>query len=674
VVLLRPPTVRVLLAVALCGGAFLVGLAPVADGDLWWHLAAGREIVRTHALLRVDPFSSGAFGRPWVDVHWLFQLAVFAVHAWGGLTALVLGKCALVAAGALVLGAAVARAAGPRARLPFALALPAALLAARSLLLLRPVIPTLAWLAVFFWCLERHRGGGGVRSLAPLPALQVVWANFQGLSMLGPALVAAYAVGAGAWAALGARASYPFAERFASAEEARRAALALGLTLVLCLAACVATPFGLGGLALPFRLLARFEPAAGNVYANVAENVPPFVAERMAPGQFGHLPWYLALTAVALLASRRLPLAHLLVLGGFVALALAANRNVLLLYWLGTPITIVAVTPALRRAAVAWRRRRRAGLALARAVPAAALVGVLALASTAAAREPSLAVPAPWRAPVESARFISARAAGGAPDAPPGTIFAADQFGGYLIWALTPRFRPFMDTRLVLRSADEYAEYLALVDAPPRFDAWEARHPVDYVLLPVGYPDRYLGLVAHLYASERWSLVYTDGAEVLFAHRAATDAAPGDLASIDLASPSTVDGLRAGLERRFAGAPRLAEAGRLQLAMLELAAGEPDEAERALAGSRSPDAEALRARCRLVAGDLDAAARDAEELLSRDGDDVRGLDVLAVVSARRGDSAKAIAFLRRALSVNPFDSEAKRILATWEEPAARAHD
>jgi Flp pilus assembly protein TadD len=75
-----------------------------------------------------------------------------------------------------------------------------------------------------------------------------------------------------------------------------------------------------------------------------------------------------------------------------------------------------------------------------------------------------------------------------------------------------------------------------------------------------------------------------------------------------------------------------------------------------------------------VAGDLDAAARDAEALLALDRDDVRGLDVLAVVSARRGDSEKAVAFLRRALSVNPFDAEAKRILATWEAPRERARD
>src|SRR5260370_41748964 len=50
------------LAAVFAMGAFAAGIAPVADGDLWWHLAAGREGVRTHSFLRVDPFSVTAGG------------------------------------------------------------------------------------------------------------------------------------------------------------------------------------------------------------------------------------------------------------------------------------------------------------------------------------------------------------------------------------------------------------------------------------------------------------------------------------------------------------------------------------------------------------------------------------------------------------------------------------
>ena len=49
--------------------AFLAALGPIADGDIYWHLAAGRRMLQDHALLRVDPFTLSAAGRPWIDVH-----------------------------------------------------------------------------------------------------------------------------------------------------------------------------------------------------------------------------------------------------------------------------------------------------------------------------------------------------------------------------------------------------------------------------------------------------------------------------------------------------------------------------------------------------------------------------------------------------------------------------
>src|SRR5689334_13894334 len=86
---------RLLLVVTFAGAAS-VGVAPSADGDIWWHLAAGREMASRGALLRTDPFSVGAAGRPWIDVHWLFQLSVYAVERCAGLAGLVWVKCGLV--------------------------------------------------------------------------------------------------------------------------------------------------------------------------------------------------------------------------------------------------------------------------------------------------------------------------------------------------------------------------------------------------------------------------------------------------------------------------------------------------------------------------------------------------------------------------------------------------
>jgi hypothetical protein len=647
--------------IAVAVGAFVVGLAPLADGDLWWHLAAGREMVRTHALLRTDPFSAGAAGRPWVDVHWLFQLAAYGVHALGGLRMIVLAKCVLVGAGAVVLAVTVARAAGARALALFVPAFLGALFAARPLLLPRPVIPTLLFLAASFALLEAFRRDGRLAWLAPLPLLQVVWANVQALSMLGPALVGAYALAAAASCLLGGHSWYPFADEHAPEVGGARAARALAVTLVLCLAACFVTPYGARAVALPFGLLGRFLPGAGNVYGtNIAENVPPWVLERASPGRLGpfwHVGPYLALVAACLAAAPRAVLSRLIVVIALAALALAGNRNVLLLYWLATPIAVISVAPALRRLRVAWRRRR-APLVAARWAPRAALAAVLLVASVAAARETSLAAPAPWRAPVRSAELIAAQ--GGT-----GPVFAADQFGGYLIWALGPEHKPFMDTRLVLRTAQEFEEYLAVVDDPRRFDAWERDKGFAYVLLPVAYPNRYLPLIAHLYDSERWQLVYTDGGETLFARRAISLRETVSDAW-NLKSSAVVDRIGADLARRFGDEPRVHEAARVSLATLLLGVGAPGEAERALEGLGTTSAVTLRARCRLAAGDLEGAERLANATLERDPWDVASIDVLAVVAARRSDSDRAREFLRRALDINPYDVEAGALLAGSE--------
>src|SRR5260221_8217302 len=366
---------------ALFVGAAASGLAPVADGDLWWHLAAGREMLRTGALLRVDPFSVSAGGRPWADVHWLFQLGVYGIHELGGLWALVLAKCALVGAGAVVLFTAVPR----RARPIFVVIFLAAILAARHLLLARPVILTLLFLAVFYRQLERFRREGRAGLLLPLPLCQVLWTNCQGLFALGPAVVGAYALGAGASAAFGERSWFPFAREGTARVPAPRRLRWLLVSLGLCLVGSAATPYGLRGLSLPGRLLARLAPGEGNGFAaSVAENVPPFVLERLAPGEFWHLKWFLGVLFLCFaLSGRRLLVSHLLLLVGVLGLGLMSNRNVLLLYWVAAPIAATAVAPAAWRAALALRRHR--GGLLSPWVGRGAVVALLLVAGAAAA-------------------------------------------------------------------------------------------------------------------------------------------------------------------------------------------------------------------------------------------------------------------------------------------------
>jgi tetratricopeptide (TPR) repeat protein len=545
----------------------------------------------------------------------------------------------LIGLGALLLFAAVDRSA--RAMLvPLLLA---ALFCARQLLLVRPVIVTLVCLGFFFLQLERFRLRGRAAALAGLPLVQIVWSNCQGLFALGPALIATYAVGM--WFQ-------------GSALRAVRPVRALSICLIACLVASLCTPYGVRGLGLPWELLQRLLPGSGKPWLAVAENVSPFALEQSARGQFWHLPWFLGGLALSFaLCARRVVLSQLLCVAGLVGLALIGNRNVLLLYWLATPIAAGMLAQSARP--LLMRLRRYGAVPIARFTPLGLVAALLVLASVAAAREPSFRAPTPFHFPVKSAQLLE-RGSGD------GTIFAADHHGGYLIWKLYPRFRPYMDTRLVLRTPQEFGEYLGLAENPQRFDAFQRHHRFAHAILPLGYPDRYLGLIAHLYGSSEWKLIFTDGSEALFA-RAAAAPEPG----WDLSSPAITARITEAIEQQYATSPLLRDAALRQAATLEIATGEFEQGERIVAmmdPKIDPDAVlGLRARARLAAGDLAGAQRLGELLLRQSGDDLRNLDLMAAVLLRRGQWQRAANLTRRALAIDPFDPEAQSLLRTLEQ-------
>jgi hypothetical protein len=65
------------------------------DPDLWWHLAAGREMIQHKTLLRTEVFSHTLFGQPWINFEWLSQFLLVGVMNCAGITGLFIGKIAL---------------------------------------------------------------------------------------------------------------------------------------------------------------------------------------------------------------------------------------------------------------------------------------------------------------------------------------------------------------------------------------------------------------------------------------------------------------------------------------------------------------------------------------------------------------------------------------------------
>ncbi len=215
-------------------GAFLLVLARPArmliDGDVYWHLAAGRWIIEHLAIPARDPFSYTLRDAPWTAHEWLAEIAFAGAYALGGWTGIVIVAAAAFAAALALLNRFLLRHLEPIYALLFT-AMSASLLAlhlvARPHTLIAPLLVT--------WGIGLVRAREG--NVAPpwwLAWVMILWANTHGSFVLGLVLVAAFAAEA-------CLASTPGVAR-------RQAARRWGSFLLAATVASMLTPSGPAGL------------------------------------------------------------------------------------------------------------------------------------------------------------------------------------------------------------------------------------------------------------------------------------------------------------------------------------------------------------------------------------------------------------------------------------------
>jgi hypothetical protein len=209
------------------------------DADTYWHIEAGRWMIDNRAVLHIDPFSYTFAGHPWQTHEWLAEVVMafaFVGLGWSGVALLFAAAFAL--AGGLLCRhlARTLSGASLLATLVLSLACAAGGLLARPHLLALPLL--VIWTANLICAREGGRGP----SWSLLPVM-VLWANLHASFMIGLFLIVPFAAEA-VWEA--------------SAKEARRwAVFGFGA-----LAAALLTPYGLEGLAFPFKLMAIPQLAA----------------------------------------------------------------------------------------------------------------------------------------------------------------------------------------------------------------------------------------------------------------------------------------------------------------------------------------------------------------------------------------------------------------------------
>ncbi len=236
--------------------AVLLAFQVVFDTDVWWHVRAGQWILAHAQVPRLDPFTFASASRPWIDLHWGFQVALALAHRLGGVPG-------IVGLAAILCGAAFLTAFQVRLRQwPVAVTgwcwVPA-LLVMSSRFDPRPEIASLLLMAAFLAVL--FRADRSPRWFWLLPVLQVIWVNVHSLFVLGPIIVGCYLADRLARSLLG---TLPAPRSLNWWKHAAPACLLL-------LPACWLNPYGWRGVWFPAELFGKIAAPSNPYKAYVAE-------------------------------------------------------------------------------------------------------------------------------------------------------------------------------------------------------------------------------------------------------------------------------------------------------------------------------------------------------------------------------------------------------------------
>lgn len=260
------------------------------DFDTWWHLASGRWIVRNGSIPQADVLSFTVPDNEWVNLQWLYDVAVYGVWNLGGADALVLASAACFVGTFALLARHLRLHAGT---LVTTLMLLWVATMVNERFLIRPEMASFPLLAAVQLVLAEGRSAPArLRWLVPL---MILWANMHSLFILGVAAIGCAIAGA----LVAELPLLPAAWRRDSAWPAatRRELFVWGAVAV---AATLANPYFHRALLFPLELMTRIDGSSG-VYAAIGEFRPPFSGyfPTFAIGSYQVFVWFFAAVAIA---------------------------------------------------------------------------------------------------------------------------------------------------------------------------------------------------------------------------------------------------------------------------------------------------------------------------------------------------------------------------------------
>ncbi len=522
------PSIADLFFVAMLGTLALTTLSVrlLGDAGIGWHIRTGQLILATHAVPRLDPFSTLS-GHPWFAWEWLYDVIVGWLEKTAGLNGVVVFTALIIAAVfswtfRLLL----------RRGTNILVALILVLLAASASMihfLARPHVLSWLFTVSWFWILESagksstdpHRDSSNYsgpqtsqkRILWLLPLLMLVWVNVHGGFLVGLVLLAIYGSSA-TWRWLTLK-----EDRFEQALqkiEAGKRARALAFTGMLTVAATLVNPYGYKLHVHIYRYLSnRF------LMDHIDEFQSPnfhYVAQKCFAG-------LLLLALVALAAktkTREVGASHGLVVLFAVYSGLYASRNIPV----SSLLLILVIGPwlseAIDRLQQRWSARKQwtsASPSFFQRMQATEFelrghvwpIATILLACWIAARGGKLGA-----TPLMDAQFSAKRFPAAAVDYlekqhVTGPIASTDYWAGYLIYRLYPRVRVLVDDRHDFYGEEYLKSYLKMMNLAPGWKEFLQQHPAQCVLVP-----KDSALANLLLETPAWKPIYKDDVAVAF--------------------------------------------------------------------------------------------------------------------------------------------------------------
>jgi tetratricopeptide (TPR) repeat protein len=598
--------------------AFLVN--QIHDFDIWWHIAIGRDILARHAVPVTDHFTAAAFGRPYHDSQWLFQVIMALADRVAGMLGVQALMILIWAATFWFCQRAIMSRVSPLAGY---LLLFLAAMASIERFHPRPETVTLLMIALFYGLLQ-ERKYIGMKGLLLFGLLQVLWANSHGLFVIGPFMAGCY------WLATALRRTQGDEPDFIPL---------CRLMGVLALATLI-TPFGWEGWRFALLLLSEVGPGASRILKEVGELSPTFGTVNRSGAAFWFFAVLLAatlLTATPVALRRQISLARLLIVAGLLAAALTGRRNM--------PLFVLVAAPF-----VAENLRLLFPQGLKNNNLKTALGAMLALAMLCWSWYPlsgnyylHMGIPSrfglggtPSFFPYGLPQFLERSGFNG-------QIYSSNTLGGFYLYHSYPKRLPLIDNRMEIYDMKVLG---AIYDAPFNQAAWSwmiSSYDIRGLLLEHASLEAW-ALLPKLRAKDNWRLVYYDHA-VSFWMRSDTPRLPP---AINLAT-ATLPSKPSRPEDCFTLNLFLGKMGADELALQNL--------QRALEfGWNTESLLSQIGQTQIRLRHFDQAESTFNDLLHDYPRNLDALNGLGLLAYRRGDFTAAETLLRRTLEIAPNDT------------------